>query len=153
MQGKIRFSRQNPSSPCNFHSHSARLKSTSIFPLKSWVPGRYEPYYITNRDEPAYELSFLSHIFSFDEVYIGCGYDKISHTLELFIAGFSFYVLPEGFVIHLKHLDTLEEMKHDALVANKSNWCDVEDYVRKPKENSSRSHLSLMQLLNLWNFL
>jgi len=57
---------------------------------KMTFAGGYEPYYIGPKSYPLFE-----------EVFIGCGADKVSHPQELNDAGYQFYVLPEGFIVHL----------------------------------------------------
>ena len=50
----------------------------------------FEPYYVGRRDYPL-----------FDETFYGCGSDKISHAKELSSLGYTFVVLPRGFIVHL----------------------------------------------------
>ncbi len=38
-----------------------------------------------------------------DERFVGYGYDKVSHTTALSIARYTFYVLPDVFIIHAEH--------------------------------------------------
>jgi len=52
--------------------------------------GGYEPYYIGPKSYPW-----------FDEIFIGCGADKVSHPEELNNAGYRFFVHPTGFIVHL----------------------------------------------------
>jgi len=62
---------------------------SNIVPL-SGSPAGFEPYYISTRDYPL-----------FDEIMIGCGQDKIVHFQELMKAGYSVYILPNHFIVHL----------------------------------------------------
>jgi len=56
-----------------------------------WI---YEPYLMLNKDH-------LTELF--DERLKGYGFDKNSHVFVLAVAGYTFNVLPEPFVIHLNH--------------------------------------------------
>ncbi|ELU04497.1 hypothetical protein CAPTEDRAFT_192236 [Capitella teleta] len=57
-----------------------------------WV-GLYEPYVIVNTCAvPRYNKAFVGRYF-----------DKYSHLLELYSAGYEFWVLPNVFVVHLPH--------------------------------------------------
>jgi len=49
-----------------------------------------EPYFIGHRDYPV-----------FDEIFIGCGKDKIGHVSELERKGYRMEVAPESFLVHL----------------------------------------------------
>lgn len=52
----------------------------------------YEPYYIVRKDVPLW-----------DERFVGYGFDKVSHSTELNAAGYSFFVMPDTFIIHAEH--------------------------------------------------
>lgn len=69
------------------------LKQEDIFTIT--VNREFEPYYIGHRDYPL-----------FDEVFYGCGFDKIPHMFELKSLGYSIRVLPRGIIVHLDS-DTL----------------------------------------------
>jgi glycosyltransferase-like protein LARGE len=58
---------------------------------------RYEPFVVlrTGGDTPRYNEDFL-----------GYGKNKISYTRHLAHAGFQFYVLPKGFVVHAPHAES-----------------------------------------------
>jgi len=74
-------------------------------------PTNYEKWYTT--DEPfhiQYEYSYEPYYLIrrklcplFDERFIGYGNDKSSHAYELAVAGFTFTVLPDPFIIHKNH--------------------------------------------------
>lgn len=53
----------------------------------------YEPYVVMRKTVP-----------SFSEWFRGYGHDKSSFFLELFLRGCSFYVLPDGFLLHWPHI-------------------------------------------------
>eukprot|EP01112_Ceratiomyxa_fruticulosa_P007257 TRINITY_DN1874_c0_g1_i1.p1 TRINITY_DN1874_c0_g1~~TRINITY_DN1874_c0_g1_i1.p1 ORF type:complete len:610 (-),score=89.05 TRINITY_DN1874_c0_g1_i1:73-1902(-) len=76
-----------------FQSHASFkfdewFKSTKIYQM-GYVGG-YEPYYIGPKTYPL-----------FDETFIGCGADKVSHPTELNAAGYQFFVVPHGFIVHI----------------------------------------------------
>eukprot|EP00026_Physarum_polycephalum_P004396 Phypoly_transcript_04415.p1 GENE.Phypoly_transcript_04415~~Phypoly_transcript_04415.p1 ORF type:complete len:623 (+),score=88.37 Phypoly_transcript_04415:126-1994(+) len=76
-----------------FNSHAAFkfhdwYRSTDIYPMA--FAGGYEPYYIGPKSYPLFE-----------EIFIGCGADKVSHPSELNSAGYKFNVLPQGFIVHI----------------------------------------------------
>lgn len=59
------------------------------------VNREFEPYYIGHRNYPL-----------FDEIFYGCGFDKIPHMMEMRNLGYSIRVLPRGIIVHLDS-DTL----------------------------------------------
>lgn len=67
----------------------------------------FEPYYVVKRNVPPY-----------DEVFLGCGRDKVSHVRELAEAGYAFYALHDGFIVHLPHTN---ETKHRVYWCGESN--------------------------------
>ena len=66
------------------------------------VNREYEPYYIGHRDYPL-----------FDEIFYGCGFDKIPHMFEMRSLGYTIRVLPRGVIIHL-----------DSDVLGGKSWCN-----------------------------
>ena len=54
------------------------------------VNREYEPYYIGHRDYPL-----------FDEIFYGCGFDKVPHLLEMRSLGYTIRVLPRGVLVHV----------------------------------------------------
>ncbi|XKL67023.1 hypothetical protein PGB90_010443 [Kerria lacca] len=64
----------------------------STTPYKvAWQPD-YEPYVVIKKDIPLYDTRFG-----------GFGWNKVSHIMELFAQDYSFYVLPNAFIIHMPH--------------------------------------------------
>ena len=61
-----------------------------------WAPD-FEPYVVLSRPFPAYDNRF-----------VGFGWNKVSHIMELHQAGYEFVVLPDGFVIHIPHSPSLD---------------------------------------------
>nr|CAB3251538.1 glycosyltransferase-like protein LARGE2 [Phallusia mammillata] len=65
----------------------------------------FEPYVVLSKKRcPLYDKRF-----------IGFGWNKISHIMELDAMGFSFVVLPHGFIIHIPHLPSIELQKYRTL--------------------------------------
>ena len=56
-----------------------------------WEPS-YEPFIIVRKDVP-----------KFDRRFVGYGWDKVSHIMEMAASGYEFIVLPNHFIIHLPH--------------------------------------------------
>lgn len=56
-----------------------------------WEPS-YEPFIIVRRDVP-----------KFDRRFVGYGWDKVSHIMEMAASNYKFIVLPNHFIIHLPH--------------------------------------------------
>jgi hypothetical protein len=65
-----------------------------------------EPYYIGRRDYPLFE-----------EIYIGCGQDKVAHPRALIYYNYTFWISPELFAIHLDS------------TGMGTSWCNVESSV------------------------
>ena len=62
----------------------------------SWAPD-FEPYVVLQWPFPHYDTRF-----------VGFGWNKVSHIMELHHAGYEFVVLPEPYVIHLPHSPSLD---------------------------------------------
>ena len=79
-----------------------------------------EPYYVTFefRYEPYYLLE--TSVFSFDPRFVARFRDKGSHTTELHMAGYSFLVLHNCFIIHLPHI--VNEQNMDKLLECDKKW-------------------------------
>ena len=70
---------------------------TAVRPYRiSWAPN-YEPYVVLLRPFPSYDNRF-----------VGFGWNKVSHITELHYAGYEFVVLPDAFVIHTPHTPSLD---------------------------------------------
>lgn len=61
----------------------------------------YEPFIVVSRD-----------VTRFDERFVGFGWNKVEHIMQLAASGYEFYVLPEAFVIHKFHSASFDIMKH-----------------------------------------
>ena len=62
----------------------------------SWQPD-FEPYIVVNRNVSLYDTRF-----------IGFGWNKVSHTMELYAQGYEFIVLPDAFIIHSPHAPSVD---------------------------------------------
>lgn len=64
-----------------------------------WEPD-YEPYVVVRKDIPEYDTRF-----------VGFGWNKVSHIMELEAQGFDFIVLPNAFMIHMPHAPSFDIAK------------------------------------------
>ena len=62
----------------------------------NWAPD-YEPYVVLQWPFPCYDTRF-----------VGFGWNKVSHIMELHRAAYEFVVLPEPYVIHMPHSPSLD---------------------------------------------
>lgn len=65
----------------------------------SWEPD-YEPYVVVRSDIPKYDTRF-----------VGFGWNKVSHIMELEARGYTFIVLPNAFIIHMPHAPSFDIAK------------------------------------------
>lgn len=56
-----------------------------------WEPD-FEPYVVVRKDVPEYDSRFM-----------GFGWNKVSHIMELEANGYEFVVLPNTFIVHKPH--------------------------------------------------
>lgn len=68
------------------------FNATKPYAVK-WTPSCYEPYVLIK----------TKYFPSFDERFVGYGFNKLQHTFRLAAEGFRFVVLPHDFVIHIPH--------------------------------------------------
>lgn len=52
----------------------------------------FEPYIVVTKNVARY-----------DERFVGFGWNKVSHIMELHVRGYRFHVLPDLFIIHMPH--------------------------------------------------
>lgn len=70
---------------------------TSNLPYRiSWEPD-FEPYIVVRKEIPDY-----------DQRFVGFGWNKVSHIMELYAAGYEFVVLPHAFIIHMPHAPSFD---------------------------------------------
>ncbi|PSN31281.1 LARGE xylosyl- and glucuronyltransferase 2 [Blattella germanica] len=60
----------------------------------------YKPYIVVRKDIPEYDTRF-----------VGFGWNKVSHIMELEAQGFEFVVLPNGFIVHMPHAPSFDIAK------------------------------------------
>ncbi|KAK7099228.1 xylosyl- and glucuronyltransferase LARGE2s-like [Littorina saxatilis] len=73
---------------------------TATTPYKVEWELDFEPYVVVRRDIP-----------SFDQRFLGFGWNKVSHIMELDAQGFEFVVLPNAFIIHMPHAPSFDIAK------------------------------------------
>ena len=61
-----------------------------------WAPD-FEPYILVTRN-----------VTKYDERFVGFGWNKVSHSMELNAQGYEFVVLPDAFVVHMPHGPSLD---------------------------------------------
>lgn len=57
----------------------------------NWKPD-YEPYIVVRND-----------VVQYDERFVGFGWNKVSHIMELEAQDYEFMVLPDVFIVHVPH--------------------------------------------------
>ncbi|XP_065197439.1 xylosyl- and glucuronyltransferase LARGE1-like [Sycon ciliatum] len=98
---------------------------TSTAPYKVKWAADFEPYVVVPANVTRYDLRF-----------VGFGWNKVSHIMELDAQKYEFYVLPNAFIIHMPHAPSLDiakfrSSKHyrECLKVLKAEF--VEDLVKK----------------------
>lgn len=71
-------------------------KTASVPYRIKWAPD-FEPYMVLSRPFPTYDNRF-----------VGFGWNKVSHIMELHHAGYEFVVLPDAFIIHMPHTPSMD---------------------------------------------
>ncbi|CAN7938798.1 unnamed protein product [Ixodes hexagonus] len=83
---------QKGHAPTNF----AKWRTATTPYRVNWEPN-FEPYVVVKRDVPEYDKRF-----------VGFGWNKVSHIMELHAQGYEFVVLPNGFMVHMPHAPSLD---------------------------------------------
>ena len=65
---------------------------TAKRPYKVKWADNFEPYFIVSRN-----------VSKYDERFVGFGWNKVSHVMELAAQGYELVVLPEAFMVHMPH--------------------------------------------------
>ncbi|XP_063608554.1 xylosyl- and glucuronyltransferase LARGE2s-like [Penaeus indicus] len=73
---------------------------TATTPYKVTWEQDFEPYIVVRKDVPEYDTRF-----------VGFGWNKVSHIMELHVMGFDFIVLPNSFIVHMPHAPSLDIAK------------------------------------------
>uniref|UniRef100_A0A6A7FS34 Glycosyltransferase-like protein LARGE1 n=2 Tax=Hirondellea gigas TaxID=1518452 RepID=A0A6A7FS34_9CRUS len=73
---------------------------TATTPYKVQWEEDFEPYVVVRKDVPAYDARF-----------VGFGWNKVSHIMELHVLGYEFVVLPNAFIIHTPHAPSFDIAK------------------------------------------
>ena len=71
-------------------------KTAKVPYLIKWAPD-FEPYILVSRN-----------VTKYDERFVGFGWNKVSHSMELNAQGYDFVVLPDAFVVHMPHGPSLD---------------------------------------------
>lgn len=77
----------------------SRWKSATSPYKITWEPD-FEPYIVVHKDIPKYDTRF-----------VGFGWNKVSHIMELHAQGYEFIVLPSAFIIHMPHAPSFDIAK------------------------------------------
>ena len=73
---------------------------TANIPYKiEWQPD-FEPYIVVRRD-----------VIQYDPRFVGFGWNKVSHIMQLHAQGYEFLVLPSAFMIHMPHAPSFDIAK------------------------------------------
>lgn len=74
-------------------------QATTPYKIK-WQPD-FEPYVVVRRDVVPYDTRF-----------VGFGWNKVSHIMELHALNYEFVVLPNAFIIHMPHAPSFDIAKY-----------------------------------------
>ncbi|KRY88723.1 Glycosyltransferase-like protein LARGE2 [Trichinella pseudospiralis] len=74
---------------------------TALEPYKIAWSTDYEPYFVVGRDVPLY-----------DERFVGFGWNKVAHVMNLDFLNYEFLVLPFAYIVHLPHSPSLELLQY-----------------------------------------
>lgn len=113
---------------------------TSTKPYRvEWEP-EYEPFVVTSRDVP-----------NFDERFVGFGWNKVEHIMQLAALDYEFLVLPEAFMIHKFHsasydiMQHRESFKYRSCIKQKRRIFLTELYIKFPVFFRNHSAISLQR--------
>jgi len=73
---------------------------TATTPYRVGWEQDFEPYVVVKKGIPSYDQRFL-----------GFGWNKVSHIMELDVLGYEFVVLPNAFIIHMPHAPSFDIAK------------------------------------------
>ncbi|CAG2161830.1 unnamed protein product [Oppiella nova] len=74
---------------------------TATTPYRITWEQDFEPYIVVKRDIPEYDSRF-----------VGFGWNKVSHIMELYAQGFELIVLPNAFIVHMPHAPSFDIAKY-----------------------------------------
>ncbi|XP_054163176.1 xylosyl- and glucuronyltransferase LARGE2s-like [Oppia nitens] len=74
---------------------------TATTPYRITWEQDFEPYIVVKRDIPEYDTRF-----------VGFGWNKVSHIMELYAQGYEFIVLPNAFIVHMPHAPSFDIAKY-----------------------------------------
>ena len=70
------------------------LKKDKVYEVTLNKNKGFEPYFVTHRNAILY-----------DEIFNGCGFDKVSQVHDMRAMGYKLKMLPDSFIVHLNHND------------------------------------------------
>uniref|UniRef100_A0A023F5B6 Putative large catalytic domain has closest similarity to gt8 glycosyltransfer n=1 Tax=Triatoma infestans TaxID=30076 RepID=A0A023F5B6_TRIIF len=82
--------------PTNYVKWRSATKAYKV----QWEPD-YEPYIVVRK----------SFVPEYDTRFVGFGWNKVSHVMELEAQGYTFVVLPNAFIIHMPHAPSFDIAK------------------------------------------
>ncbi|KAK6637777.1 Xylosyl- and glucuronyltransferase large2 [Polyplax serrata] len=100
--------------------------ATSPYQVR-WKPD-YEPYIVARKDIPLYDTRF-----------VGFGWNKVAHIMELEAKGYDFVVLPNPFIVHMPHAPSFDIAKfRSSAVYRKCLEILKEEFTRDLKKKYNR---------------
>ena len=96
----------------------------------------FEPYVIVPRDAPRYDTRF-----------VGFGWNKVSHIMQLDVHGFDLMVLPGAFIVHLPHAPSLDISKYRS--SDLYRFCLKELKIEFQKDLSKKYGIAALKYLQV----
>ena len=87
-----------------------------------WAPD-FEPYVLVQKN-----------VTKYDERFMGFGWNKVSHIMELDAQGYEFVVLPKAFMIHSPHTPSLDITRYRTSKQYRDCLGDLKEHFMKELE-------------------
>ena len=113
-------------------------KATEPYEIQ-WQPN-YEPYLVAS-----------VNITTFDTRFVGRDFNKVSHVEELYYQHYRFYVVPDGFLLHLPHALSNDAVKEKANERHGKCFTRRRDEWRADKALEYGYEPYLVNLYKIWN--
>lgn len=118
-QYKLEFPETKPQLLSMLDKGKLEMFRESVWP-QGHAPTDYEQW---KRSDENYKISWQAdyepyvmvetkHLPYYDMRFVGFGWNKVSHIMELHAAGYEFYVLAKGFIIHMPHAPSFDITKY-----------------------------------------
>lgn len=122
----------NPTKYDHWKSISIRSEIREAYEIDYY--SSYEPFYIGHVDSTPY----------YDERFKAYGYDRISQVCEMYVKGFKFYVLNNGFIFHIgfKYKKDMHQTK------NQENQNNMQIYEKQFKPGLKEKYLNKRECLD-----